>query len=627
MITPIHVNFSAEGKANFQVYLQQNLRPVIRGLRDIHETKLPLWRRIYEGQPLENVRHFPFENASNLVVPLAAIHADTLQARIMAAVFKLRPIWMMQLAGDFEGEGHAMRALCENYLTDLALEPEELDLYRVYRDFLGDVVKYGTSALIVPWETLIEASAVPAGDGNGAYELIDDVVYDGPRPERILFEDLFVSAQTTTLKTAHFKAHRKRLTYNDLMLRKQRGIYDPLGIQTILSAPNRSGPTVPQREQETKAGAVTQMDATNREWDIYECWCLYNHNGHNARLIATYHESTDTLLRVVFSFFPEDPWVGARLFPRDGMYHGYGLAEKLSVMQEEISKQHNERRDAQTVAHAKVWRVSPNSGLMDGFDIYPNAKVPAEKDDLEAMSHGEPLTNVAVEDEYLTLDLAERLSGVSPPQQGYGATQSKKGAYSAMGTLSLLQEGNTRTDLHISDIRSAHISLGRIVAMQIAHLGLDKQRFQAYGIAAEQLLTAFTAIKQRKMYLPVLASTAALNREIEKQSDILLVGIMMKHYQAIASIIAQASNQMLQPEVRDYLLKTVKAANTLMVSVLRHFDVNEPSRLVPEVDIESLRGGQAAGGGALAPGAGGEAVPGVGGESAGPLAAPPGRIQ
>ncbi|MDP2655819.1 MAG: hypothetical protein Q8P17_04885, partial [bacterium] len=292
MVKAIHINFSDPGEAAFRKFLQDNLRSTINGLRTFHETKLPLWRKIYEGEPLEKIRHFPFENASNLVVPLAAIHSDTLQARIMAAIFKLRPIWTLQVTGDFEGDAEASRGLLENYLTDLAMEPEELDLYRVYRDFVGDVVKYGTSTIISPWENVVEAIAVQAGDAGSPYELVDDTVYDGPRPERILFEDSFIPPQTVTLKTAFFKAHRRRLSYSELMLRKQRGVYKSVPLAVVLKSPDRTGPTAPQQEQESKAGIQTGGYEVNREWDIYECWCIYNFNGHSARIIATYHERT-----------------------------------------------------------------------------------------------------------------------------------------------------------------------------------------------------------------------------------------------------------------------------------------------------------------------------------------------
>ncbi len=611
MVSPVHVKFGASGAEAFKSFLKDKLDASIQGLKDLHETKLPSWRRVYDAEPAEKKRHFPFENASNLVVPVVAIHCDTLQARIMAAVFKLRPLWTLHLAGDFSGEGDALRKVCEDYLTNLALEPDDLDLYRVYRDFTGDVIRYGTSVIKSPWETLIEASVVSAGDGSGSYTLVDDIVFDGSRPEKIPFEDFFVPPQTTTLRGAPFKAHRRRLSIHDLQLRQFKKLYDEKALAIVLNQPDRSGPTAPQKEQEAKAGTITIQGETAREWDIYECWCIWQHNGHVARLIATYHPKSDQLLRTIFSFFPDDPWVGARLFPRDGMYHGYGMIENLATFQEEISRQHNERRDGQTT-RTNIFRIDPGSKLMEGFDIYPAARVPANQGEIEAINFAQPTSGETIEEERLGLDLADRRSGVSPPQQGFGAGQSKKGAYSAMGTLSMLSEGNTRTDMHISDIRDAHLRIGRVLSKQIAHLGLDESRFRSYGKDAERLQEAFAAIKAKRMYMPVLASTAAINREVEKQSDILLVGMMNRHYQTITQMIAQASAPMVPVEVREYVVRAIKAANSLMENVLRHFDAPEPTRLVPEAPNVNIQQGQPQAGGPMAGVPGGSGVPGMG---------------
>jgi len=632
MVQPIHVNFSKEGETKFKAFLKENLRSCIEGLREIHETKLPSWRRVYESQPLQRIRNYPFPNASNLVVPIVAIHADTLVARLIAAIYKLRPIWPFQVGGDFGGDAEPLRMAIERYLTDLALEPEELDLYRVYREFLNDVVQYGTSVIKCPWETQVEAIAVPSGDGTGKYDFIDDTVYDGPRPEKVLFEDLFIPVQTNVLKNASFKAHRVRLNLQELESRFARELYargkENEIYNAVVASPDASGPTAPQKEVESKVGAQTIQRPDSREWYIYECWCLYGEGTSQARLIACYHYNSGTLLRSIFSFFPDEPWIGARLFPRDGSYYGYGLAEKLSTFQEETSQIHNQRRDAQTVANAKMFRVSPNTpSAGEGFDIYPGAHIPAEKDDIEAISHGEP-SQVNIDEERLSLDLADKLSGVSPPMQGFGAgTFTKRGVYTAMGTLSLLQEGNTRTDMHISDIRTAHLRLGRVIANEIAYFGTDPGRFASYGKSAEHLRKAFDAIKNKTVFMPVLAATASLNRELEKQADIMLVQIMMKHYGAIAAMIGQAANQMVPPEIKNYLIDAIRSADSLMKSVLRNFGQDEPTRLVPEARIEHLRAKTGGGGSPMVGQPAGASVPGVDQGGVGALATLPGMLQ
>src|SRR4029077_19150754 len=114
------------------------------GLKELHEVKLPNWRKRYEAVPFERSRTFPFENASNIVIPIVAIHTDTLLARIMAGVFKLRPMWPINVVGEYPQDMEPLRGGLEDFLQYMALEQEQWDLYRVYREWWAEAIKYGT---------------------------------------------------------------------------------------------------------------------------------------------------------------------------------------------------------------------------------------------------------------------------------------------------------------------------------------------------------------------------------------------------------------------------------------------------------------------------------------------------
>jgi hypothetical protein len=586
----IKLSLQGDGATNFKLYIQDRLQEIKNGLRELHEVKLPEWRRIYEARPLESKKVFPFENASNLVPPLVGIHSDTLKARLMASIFRVRPIWSVKLHGDFAGEAERLRMAVEDFMSSIAIEPDELDLYRVYNEALDDVIQYGTMFVKLPWETNVVD--VVTGSPTG-FSFIPETLYDGPRPEKIAFEDFFMSPSEKTIERADFKAQRKRMQRWDIEDRVFRGLYDSYAAKAILSTPDRPGPTTAQRQVEMDSSIKSPRGPVGAEWDIYECWFWYRDGRRKTKVVATYHLHTNTLLRAFYTFLPDDPFLGARLLLRDGLYHGYGMCEYLGMFQEEISQIHNQRRDASTVANAKVWRVDPFSKLHDGYKIYPSAMLPAAKDEIEPMAHGDP-SPMNIEEERLALELAERRSGISPPMQSYGSGSfSKRGVYSAMGTLSLLQEGNNRTDLSVGDIRYFHTKLGRMIARQYAALGLNSSRFEEYGRNGDLIKEALKAILGKKMFLPISSPSASVNREVEKQSDVMLVNLMTKHYQMIAQMMAQATQQGMPPEVQQYLVKAVKAANALMKTVLKHFDYDDPDIYSPEVS-----------GGAEEPGAG-----------------------
>jgi hypothetical protein len=254
--------------------------------------------------------------------------------------------------------------------------------------------------------------------------------------------------------------------------------------------------------------------------------------------------------------------------------------------QEEISEIHNGRLDNRTIANARVWRVDPDSKLHSGYRIYPSAILPAEDGEIEALQMGD-ISQQSIEDEQFSIELAERRSGVSAPQQGFGAgvMQGKRGVYSAMGTLSLLQEGNSRTDLNISDLRYAHTKLGRIILADYAKYGISDSLRAMLGEKEQVLEKALSAVKSGRMGIPVQSSSSSVNREVEKQNDFILVNIMRQHYASVTQLLSQIAAPMIPNDVKEYMVEVIKASNKVMLGVLKNFEKEDVDQLVPEPNI------------------------------------------
>src|SRR5438552_515326 len=82
-------------------FLQDKVRGIRDGLKEIHSNRVTRWRKNYEGIPAEATREFPFHNASNLIVPIIAIHSDTLLARCMSSIIKTQPPWHTKIVAGF----------------------------------------------------------------------------------------------------------------------------------------------------------------------------------------------------------------------------------------------------------------------------------------------------------------------------------------------------------------------------------------------------------------------------------------------------------------------------------------------------------------------------------------------
>lgn len=597
MAEPVKLDLSNAAEEKLKRHLKNRIRTIEDGLNTLHTDKIVKWRKAYEAVPKEEKRAFPFPNASNLVVPVIAIFSDTLKARVMSAVLKTRPPWVVKLFGEIQVEEEKSRSALEEFLEYVGVEPTELDLYRVYNEWFGEAIKYGTSVVKCPHEVIFNDLLLEPGDGLGTGQesaegskpqFLREIEYSGPRPEKIPFEDFGAPPGAKTIDACDIRYHRRRLLKHELEERKFFSIYDAAAVDSILDKPDRSGPGPAQVAKEQTLGVQTIPGVDTAEWDVYECWLKWpSADGRfRPKIIATYHLKTDTLLRAIYDEYKYLPFIMARLFYRDDMLHGYGFAETQWMFQEEVSELHNSRNDNRLVANTRVWRVSEDSKLHKGFEIYPSAMLPAEKDEIEALQAGD-ISPETINDERFSFELAERRAGVSPPMQGMGAGgPGKRGIYTSMGTLSIMQEGNRRTDLNISDMRHSHTRLGRVLLADYAKHDIRKELLQVFGDKAKFIEQAMRAIKSGRMGLPVYSSTASINKEVEKQSDIMLVQIMTRHYSMIAQLLQAANAAVTPPNVKEYLFETIKSSNLLMKSVLRNFDRDDVDVLVPEPKLE-----------------------------------------
>jgi hypothetical protein len=591
---PFKLARDSAAETRMKRFLQDRVKSLARGLTKLHGMDGVIkWRKAYEAVPAEEVREFPWHNASNLVVPIVAIHCDTLLARVMSAVMKTRPLWTIREVGDFAKQSPpGLRDSLEEFFQYMGMEPAELDLYRVYHEWFGEAIQLGTSVVKVPWVKKVLDKFGPAGDssGKGTNRWYKETIYEGPRPEKLKYENFKYPVSAATIDAMDFKYDIIQMSKHQLEERKARDIYDRLAVQYVLAQPDRqNGRATSVQSQKYQDAKVSPQQSTHAdEWDICECHFEYRvDESHFAKVMLWYHERSDQILRSYYHYYPDEIYVAARLFYRNDMFPGMGFGEILLPFQEEISEIHNWRRDNGTVANTKAWAVDPDSKLHKGYRVFPGAMLPAKQAqtqrEIEPLEMGMPVQG-EIDSEKLSLELAEKRSGITPPMQGAGAgSNTKRGVYTAMGTLSLMQEGNTRTDLNITDIRYAHTRLGRILGLEYGTYGVDDQKLEMFGAKGPIIKEGLEALIKRKMALPIYASNASINKEVEKQSDLMMTQVMEKYHNSVAGMLQAVSTPTTPEPIKKYTMDALQAGRELMVSVLRNFDRDEVDRLLPKI--------------------------------------------
>jgi hypothetical protein len=590
-------------------YVKDQVESLQHSWQPIKTQKLTKWRRLYRGIPKDEVRNFPWKNASNVVIQLIGENVGILKARTLGTIWEVMPLWPTGLVGDWDTEAKAgeQQEAVHEFMNLMGMEPAELDLYRIERAGCEEMYKYGTVVFKLPWVTETEAEVVGSVEGSNKVEFKDFVKYDGPRPEKLDLDRWAATPTASTIDSADFKYHIVTLTKQKLEERFHKGVYklNAEDKEKFFGAPDRMGPSDEEQEKAREAGTEPSQGYNNPEWDIYECWFPYFHNGHKFRIICSYHPELELCLRAIFNFYPknEEPWEMAR-FGSDDNLLGFGLCEMLEHYQEETSTGHNQRVDNRTLANSSGLRVDPDSKLDAIFAIYPNCLIPAREGEIEKIQFGANYPS-SVDEEMLTISLAKNLVGTNDPgmEGAGGGTVGKKGTYSAMGTFSVMQAGNRRVNINITDFRYTHLKLGRKFLNQYCEFSIG-ERIQRFGLRAKALELALKNVKSGKLELPIRAATASINKELEKQNDMLLTQVMQRHHMGVSQILQALGNQSLPPEMKKFLIGWVDSSSLIMARILRNFGHDDISRLLPERKLlEGATSGQNAGGGEVGAGA------------------------
>lgn len=583
----VKVNFGKDAEEAMWKHVENTTDYWLKRTRNFRENTLQRYARLYKGTPELETKSTPWPNAANNVIQIIATACDQLLSRVMA-IYLMEPLWAAKILGDLEDqEGEEQRAVLEAFLSDMAMSSNELDFYRIEQAWFSSAIRNGTGIIKMPWQYVVENQLFFInGAANSTHEFKEYVKYDGPKPENVPLNKWLMNLNYNKLEDSDYKAEIVTLSRFQLEERKQFGIYDNADIDKIIAEPDRQGSAILQQYMEKSSGVgdgVAGDDNVGAQYDIVEAWFTWWHNNKKFSLCSQHHPKSKTRLICFYNYYPDNMCIyeDARLAYDDDQYLGYGLAEMLEGYQEEISTAHNQRTDTGTLNNTTAFRINKNSKLNSILTFYPGVMVPADKDEIERLDTSNSHAN-DTNQESLTSAYAKERSGVDAAIGGTGGgiVNNKRGIYSSQGTFAVMQQQNNRTNLRTSDMRSAHTRAGNKFSKMYAHFGLG-EKLRSFGKNADTLKQALDNVKSGKLGLLIRPTTASINKEMEKQNDILLAQLAEKLYAADAQVIQLLTTQQVPEDLKQYYIDVLKAKNALMNHIFRDFGHDDAARLIP----------------------------------------------
>lgn len=600
--------FSASDITDLHEFIRSNVKSINSKLMTFRDQKLPEYVRLYKGIPKEREVDFPWPGAANLVIQLVGTFCDELLSRILGAIYMYDPLFSISLSGDAPSkDGEEMKRVLEKFLMDEAYDPTSLDFYRVEQAFFNSAIKYGTGIMEFPWELDVEKKYVYLTGGSTSadkvsYRFDEYTRRDSPHPRLVPLNKFGIDTRIPVMGDADFFYTIETLNYWQVkQLSEKSALYEgkEQELSQILSSPDRTEVAQMQRETED-ALSLDSSSAGERgstEWDFYNCYIRYRKGSSTYSLFSKYHKKSDTVLYTIYNFYPENitPVEDVKLSYDDEGYFGTGYAQMLRTYQKELSQNSNWRTNNRNFAMLGIFRVDPDSKLSSVLQMYPGVMIPAKDGAVEYFKTGADVGYNNDADSFI-MSCAKERAGIDPAIGGTGGgiVNNKRGIYSASGTSMMLIQQNNRNNLRMSDMRSAHVRIAIKLTQMFSNFGIGT-KLAKYGDNSEILKKALEAYKSGSLGFRLRPTTASNNKELERQNDILLAGALSRFYAENAQMIqamAQAGQQM--PQLAKYYGDVLLANTALYKTILRNFNHDDVSRLLPEVP--QMQQGQGAGG-------------------------------
>lgn len=552
------------------------------------EDRLDDWQMAYDGDPKERKKTFPWPGASNVVIPIIGMTCDAIVARFINTLFGMTPFWS---ARALRRETEPFAKPIENYLEWSRIN--EFNLYGALRPWANELTKFGWAWLKWGWE-VYTVREWAFDETMGATPR--DTIVRRPVLYHVCNRDIIKQVGVEDEKQAEWIAHRIRLTDNQLRLRRHDGLY--VDVEKIIT--NKDDATrVHESLKSDRHSPTSPRERLNTVFEVCVDW-PWGDDDYPEQMLVTFHLPTKTVMRAVFNPYGHRMYEKTSFILREGKYEGLGIARRLWHLQEEITTIHRQRVDNGTVANTRFY-VGKRGMIKDGTMVWPGRVLTVQdpEKDLKAFQLGDVYPSMH-QLEMAALAYAERASGVSDYQMGRESSIAGSRA-TATGTLAVIQEGNRRFDLNVRDMREG---LGR-VGKRILELN---QRFRPRGAAffvqgekegelTEAVLSLPPEFSAAGMAIELTATTATINREIEKQGLIALMGLANQYYQTLGQAAMGLSNPQVPGELKELIVRMTQGGEYLFKRIAQTFDIKDIDRVVPSLIPDGAGGGPGAGAG------------------------------
>ena len=414
------------------------------------------WRRQRLARPEEKVKNYPWNNASNQSVPLAATNTNSLYATTKDKFGSRRPL----ITVGAEDKQYAAHAEALTDLVDKVMESKHhIDIRKKNLTLFYDLVSLGTQFVKVPWS--IKKWSFKRDGGQ-----VDKIVMDSPNVVPIPIEDFFCKLHLYDIQTAPWVAIRTRYAEYELRQNQANGLFE--NVDDVLSF---SESTIPewQEEQLDQQDQESTITEDAREYEIFETYLFWDVDGDGVPedIKLWIQRDSNIILRVEYNELGVRDIIRIPYFSQPYQLYGMGVGHMAEKLQDEVDTLHNLRINSQHLSSLQGFVTRHGSTHLDDFQFEPlfQLKTDNPREDVQLITFPDVSQSTFMA-ENMAVSYADRLTGAGNAMMGQPDDQAKTRA-TASGTMFLAQQGYKLYESISKNIEEGYSEIGLMVVYQM----------------------------------------------------------------------------------------------------------------------------------------------------------------
>jgi len=531
------------------------------------------WRRsiaMYEAVPKTPSRDVPVEGAPNIEIAVAAIAADEIYSQAVDLIFGTSPFLAAKPKPKYRDDKDA-QALAKDIQTFAQnIATSDMTNFRpAIEDGILDDVQLGTGIYYTPWTVRKKKTRSKR------------VLTQGPQTYSIDPADCIVpGGSRTSIQDTSFAGVRFYYTHQELLEYAADFKWDLTHVAPV------SDQGWVRNRRETLARDFSGQMIKGNLFDMWNIHVLYDidGDGYAEDLLVYWNHTGRHITQIVYNPMDNRPIEKFVYQRRPHMFYGLGVLEMMMPFEDALTEWDNFMLLNGFLANARIWT---GDNLPDTLKIWAGKVI-----------HDSSLEGVAMADVHpsawqfhaLLADMARKRVGASE----LVSPQNMPSRVPGISMMTAMQQVNRRFAPAFDGMRTA-VANGSIKQalyryqeqLLAGNVAAESHIFNVLGFDAGRRVASTLRNENFDEWLDVelMASSASLNKEADRQNSILLANILNSYYEKVISLAAMASNPQTPPEVVEVAKKVASSASEVIDRTVRTFDqIRDPGLFVVELD-------------------------------------------